>query len=176
MTAVPRELERVDYRLTGWLARHGLTVLRISLGVVFLWFGVLKFFPGLSPAADLASRTIEKLSVGSVSASTSLVLLATLETVIGLGLLLRVFQRVILLLLVLQLLGTLTPFVLFPDEVFTRFPYALSLEGQFIVKNAVLIGAAMVLGATVRGGGLVPQPEVKRVGERLQATEPPDVL
>ena len=176
MTAVPRELERVDYRLTGWLARHGLTVLRISLGIVFLWFGVLKFFPGLSPAADLASRTMEKLSGGAVSASTSLILLATLETVIGLGLLLRVFQRVILLLLILQLLGTLTPFVLFPGEVFTRFPYALSLEGQFIVKNAVLIGAALVLGATVRGGGLVPQPEVKRVGERLQATEPPDVL
>jgi len=176
MTAVPRELERVDYRLTGWLARYGLSFLRISLGVVFLWFGVLKFFPGLSPAAGLASRTIERLSGGAIGAQASLVLLAVLETVIGLGLLLRVFQRVILLLLVVQLLGTLTPFVLFPDEVFTRFPYALSLEGQFIVKNAVLIGAAMVLGATVRGGGLVPQPEVKKAGDRLQATEPPDVL
>ena len=54
------------------------------------------------------------------------------------------------------MLGTLTPIVLFPHEVFTHVPYAPTLEGQYIIKNIVLIGAAMVVGATVRGGGLVP--------------------
>lgn len=55
--------------------------------------------------------------------------------------------------------GTLMPLVLFPGDAFTRIPYAPTLEGQYIIKNAVLISAAIVLGATVRGGGLVPENE-----------------
>jgi hypothetical protein len=54
--------------------------------------------------------------------------------------------------------GTITPLFLFPTETFTAFPYAPTLEGQYIIKNIVLVGAAMVVGATVRGGGLVAQP------------------
>jgi len=98
-------------------------------------------------------------------------ILAALERVIGLGLLLGVFLRVVLLLLAVQMLGTLTPLVLFPREVFTLVPLAPTLEGQYIIKNAVLISAAMVLGATVRGGGLVSQPEVKQVAEKLESAE-----
>jgi hypothetical protein len=55
------------------------------------------------------------------------------------------------------MLGTFTPLVLFPAETFTVFPFAPTLEGQYIIKNLVLIGAAMVVGATVRGGGLSPE-------------------
>jgi uncharacterized membrane protein YphA (DoxX/SURF4 family) len=139
------------------MARHGLPLLRISLGVVFLWFGGLKFFPGLSPASDLAARTIETLSFGIVPAKVSMPLLAAWECLIGLGLLLGIFMRATLLLLAFQMAGTLTPLLLFPGEVFTRIPYAPTLEGQYIIKNAVLISAAIVLGATVRGGGLVPE-------------------
>lgn len=81
----------LDARITNWMARHGVPLLRISLGIVFLWFGAL------------------------------------------------------------------TPLVLFPGEVFTRIPYAPTLEGQYIIKNAVLVSAAIVIGATVRGGGLVAE-------------------
>lgn len=172
MTGVPSALVSLDVRLTEWLARHGVTFLRISLGVVFLWFGVLKFFPGLSPATDLAGRTITQLSGGLVGHDAAVQGLAVLESLIGLGLILGVFMRVVLLLLALQMLGTLTPLVLFPREVFTLVPLAPTLEGQYIIKNAVLISAAMVLGATVRGGGLVAQPEVKKVAEQLEGTEP----
>lgn len=160
MPDVPPQLERVDVRLTKWMARHGVTMLRISLGVVFLWFGVLKFFSGLSPAQDLAARTIEVLTGGTVGPSVSVPVLATWESLIGLGLLTGVFLRAVILLLLVQMLGTLTPLVLFPDEVFMRIPFAPTLEGQYIIKNAVLISAAIVLGATVRGGGLVARPEV----------------
>ena len=162
MPTLPARLEPIDIRLTHWMARHGVKLLRISLGVVFLWFGVLKFFPGLSPAHDLAARTISLLTFGLVGPAVSVPLLAAWECVIGLGLLFGVFLRAILLLLAAQMLGTLTPIVLFPDEVFTRIPYAPTLEGQYIIKNAVLISAAIVLGATVRGGGIVVEP-----GERL---------
>ena len=137
------------------MASNGLRLLRISLGVVFLWFGFLKFFPGLSPASDLAARTISVLSFDTVPAEVSVPLLAAWECVIGVGLILGIFMRATLLLLALQMAGTLTPLLFFPGEVFTRVPYAPTLEGQYIIKNAVLISAAIVLGATVRGGGLV---------------------
>jgi uncharacterized membrane protein YphA (DoxX/SURF4 family) len=156
---LPAILQPLDLRITSWMARNGLPLLRISLGVVFLWFGVVKFFPGLSPAHSLAGRTIEQLSFGIVQPSLSIPLLAAWECVIGLGLIVGVWMRLILLLLFLQMLGTLTPIFLFPEEVFYRIPYAPTLEGQYIIKNFVLISGALVLGATVRGGALVADPK-----------------
>lgn len=158
MNDLTRRFDIVDVRITNWMARHGLPLLRISLGLVFFWFGALKFFPGLSPAQELAARTIQTLTLGRVSPELSVPVLATWECLIGLGLLFGVFMRATLLLLAVQMAGTLMPLVFFPHEVFTRIPYAPTLEGQYIIKNAVLISAAIVLGATVRGGRLVAQP------------------
>jgi hypothetical protein len=72
-------------------------------------------------------------------------------------------MRITLLLLFLQMAGTFTPILLFPAEVFTRIPYAPTLEGQYIIKNLVLISAGIVIGATVRGGAVVADPEVVRI-------------
>ncbi len=155
---LPEPLEPIDVRITAILARWGIPVLRIGLGVVFLWFGVLKFFPGASPAETLAARTIEQLTGGAIGPSVSLPVLATWESLIGVGLLAGRFMRATLLLLALQMLGTLAPLVLFPAETFSTFPSVPTLEGQYIIKNVVLIGAAMVVGATVRGGRLEPEP------------------
>ncbi|MBF8289415.1 MAG: hypothetical protein HW391_383 [Chloroflexi bacterium] len=155
---LPERLEPIDVRITAALARWGVPVLRIGLGIVFLWFGALKFFPGASPAETLAARTIELLTGGAVGPSVSLPVLATWESLIGIGLLAGRFMRATLLLLGLQMLGTLTPLVLFPAETFSSFPLVPTLEGQYIIKNIVLIGAAMVVGATVRGGQLDPEP------------------
>lgn len=152
-------LDRLDATITDLLARLGIPVLRIGLGVVFLWFGVLKFVPGASPADDLAARTIERLSLGLVGPAVSVPLLAAWETLIGLGLLSGRFLRATLLLLAVQMLGTLTPLVLFPAETFRVFPIAPTLEGQYILKNVVLIGAGMAVGATVRGGRIEPEPD-----------------
>ena len=157
-SALARTYDRLDARITGFLARAGVPTLRIGLGIVFLWFGALKFFPGLSPAAELATRTIEQLSGGAIPPSTSLPILAAWETLIGLGLLSGRFLRATLFLLAAQMAGAITPLFLFPGETFTQFPYAPTLEGQYIIKNIVLIGAAMVVGATVRGGRLAPEP------------------
>jgi len=140
------------------MAKHGLLLLRLSLAIVFLWFGALKFLPGGSPAEDLATRTISVLTGGRIAPNLALVVLAVWECLIGLGLLTGRFLRATLLLLFVQMLGTLTPLVLFPMEVFARFPLVPSLEGQYIIKNLVLISAGVVLGATVRGGQLEPDP------------------
>lgn len=155
MQTLRSSFERVDVRVTSWLARYGVTLLRISVGIVFFWFGVLKFFPGLSAAQELATRTIEVLTFGVVPPSVSILVLAVWECVVGVGLIFGIYLRVTLLLLVLQMLGTITPIFLFPQEAFTRIPYAPTLEGQYIIKNLVLISAALVIGATVRGPTVV---------------------
>jgi uncharacterized membrane protein YkgB len=155
---LPAPLEPVDIRLTTWMARHGITLTRISLGVVFLWFGAIKFVPGWSPAADLAARTIERITFGLVAPELGLPLLAAWESLIGIGLLLGRFLRLTLLLLFVQMPGTMLPLVLFPSETFTAFPHAPTMEGQYIIKNLVLIAAAIVIGATVRGGELRSEP------------------
>jgi uncharacterized membrane protein YphA (DoxX/SURF4 family) len=155
---VPGRVRRLDLAVTSWMARYGPSLLRVSLGVVFLWFGALKLLPDLSPAQDLATRTISVLSFGLVPPSVSLPVLAIWECVIGIGLIVGRGLRFFLLLLYLQMLGTLTPIVLFPHEVFARFPYAPTLEGQYIIKNVVLISAGIVVGATVRGGRMVAGP------------------
>ena len=150
-------LDRLDAAITTTLARLGIPVLRMSLGIVFFWFGVLKFFPGLSPAQDLAERTIHDLTLGLVGPSISLPVLAAWETVIGVGLIAGRFLRATLFLLAVQMLGTFLPLVFYPSETFTQFPFAPTLEGQYIIKNLVLIGAAMVVGSTVRGGRIEPE-------------------
>ena len=152
--------DRIDRRITGWMARNGLLLLRIALGIVFLWFGALKLVPGLSPAETLAGRTIETLTLGLVPTPVAVPILALWEVAIGVGLLVGRWMRVTLALLFVQMLGTITPLVLFPAETFTRFPWAPTLEGQYIVKNIVLVTAAIVLGATVRGGQLIADPEL----------------
>lgn len=160
---------RIDIKMTTWMARHGLLLLRISLGVVFLWFGFLKFFPNLSPAEELAGRTIETLSLGLIKPNVSLPFLAAWECLIGLGLITNKFMRATLLLLFVQMLGTVTPLLLFPIDTFTRFPYAPTIEGQYIIKNLVLISAAIVLGATVRGGGVIADPDIVKEARLREA-------
>ena len=152
---------RVDAAITRWMARNGVRLLRISLGIVFFWFGFLKFFPGLSPATELALKTINSLTFGMVPPAVAINVLAAWESAIGLGLIFGVAMRATLLLLFVQMLGTVTPLFLYPELTFTRIPYAPTLEGQYIIKNIVLVSAAIVIGATVRGGGLVPEPVSK---------------
>jgi uncharacterized membrane protein YphA (DoxX/SURF4 family) len=155
---LPNLLRPIDIRITAWMAKHGVTIVRVALGLVFFWFGILKFFPGLSPAEQLAGRTIEHITFGVITPNVALPILATWECAIGIGLFTGVALRATLLLLFTQMLGTLMPLVLFPSETFIVFPLAPTLEGQYIIKNVVLISAAIVVGATVRGGRLVAKP------------------
>lgn len=148
----------IDRRLTHWLAEHGLTLLRISIGLIFVWFGVLKFWPGLSPADQLATETIDLLSFGLITEDLARVLLAILEVAIGIGLITGMFIRFTLLLLVGQMLGAVTPLFLFPEVTWSQL-LVPTLEGQYILKNIVVVSAALTIGATVRGGRLIDDPE-----------------
>jgi uncharacterized membrane protein YkgB len=136
------------------MARHSITLLRISIGIIFFWFGLLKLLPDMSPAEGLVRETLPFVPMRFF-----IPFLAIWEMLIGLGFMAGVFKRTTLLLLLLQMPGTLSPIILRPDLVFTVFPYGLTLEGQYIVKNLALISAGLVIGATVRGGRLVSDSE-----------------
>ena len=145
------------------MAGNGLRLLRWSLGIVFFWFGALKFFPGLSPADQLALATIDRLTFGLIPPDTARLLLALLEVAIGIGLITNRFIRLTLLLLFGQMAGAVTPLFLFPDRIWARPPFVLTLEGQYIIKNAILISAGLVIGATARGGRLIAEPPDERI-------------
>jgi uncharacterized membrane protein YphA (DoxX/SURF4 family) len=136
------------------MAQYGIIIMRVGLGIVFFWFGALKLFAGQSPAEDLVRNTTY-----FIDADIFLPVLAIWEMAIGLGLIFGKFMRITLLLLFLQMPGTALPLLILPDAVWTHFPYGLTLEGQYIVKNLVLIGAGLVLGGTVRGGRIVSEPD-----------------
>ena len=157
-TSIADSYRRAERRAVGWMAANGIALLRLSLGIVFVWFGALKFVPGSSPAEQLAGATMAKLTLGMVGPKAALPVLALWETWVGLALVLGVHLRVALALLLLQMAGTLMPLVLYPSLTFVRFPFAPTLEGQYILKNLVLISAAIVIGATLRGGKLTAQP------------------
>lgn len=132
------------------MGKNGIRLLRLSLGIVFLWFGALKFFPGLSPAQSLAGTTMSQLSFRVLSPDVAVLILAVWECLIGLGLITSSFLRATLFLLWVQMLGTITPLFLYTSDCFTVVPIAPTLEGQYIIKNLVLIAAGIVIGATVR--------------------------
>jgi uncharacterized membrane protein YkgB len=154
MTTLSERYEKTEIKIVNWMGRYGISLLRISMGIVFFWFGFLKFFPGISPAEGLATKTIETLSFGILTPKVSIIILAVWESLIGLGFLSGKFLRATLVLLFLQMLGTITPLFLFPHEAFTAIPYAPTLEGQYIIKNLVLISAGLVIGGTLRGAKL----------------------
>ena len=137
--------DRVDRTIAGFMRQYGFVFLRVAVAVVFIWFGALKFFPGLSPATNLVARTVYWFPP-----DVFIPMLAAWEVLIGISLLVRPLVRVAILLLFLQMGGTFLPLVLLPDATWVRAPYAPTMEGQYILKNLVIIGAALVIGSTVR--------------------------
>ncbi|RXK00417.1 doxx family protein [Arcobacter sp. CECT 8986] len=112
---------------------------RIALGIIFIWYGALKFFPQLSPAEALATQTIDILFMHLIPASLSIKLLAVWEVFVGVGLVFGIYLRVALILFFVHMVCTFTPLFILPDVSFTKAPYAFTLVGQYIVKNVVFI-------------------------------------
>ena len=144
-------LHIIEDKIIDWMAVNGIYLLRISVGIIFFWFGFQKFFPGISSAEDIATRTIDVLSLGIVQDPYSMPILATWETLIGLGFLTGKFLRTTIILLYLQMAGTIFPLFVFPDETFYMVPFVPTIEGQYILKNIILITAAMVIIAWDQG-------------------------
>uniref|UniRef100_UPI004048E942 doxx family protein n=2 Tax=Roseivirga sp. TaxID=1964215 RepID=UPI004048E942 len=125
--------------------KHQHQLLRISIGVLFIWFGLLKFFPGASPAERLATDTIQILTFHLIPASINFKILATMELLLGLLLVFSKEYKITFWLLVFHMLATFTPLFILSDVTFKQVPFKLSLEGQYIIKNLVILCCAFIL-------------------------------
>lgn len=168
-TSVMRRTARVALRLFAlvnagevkvhrWLMRYSVTALRISMGLVYFSFGFLKYFPGISPAQDLALATTHLLSFGLVPSvvpnGVAMMLIATLECAIGLFLIAGRWLRLAICLLAVQLAGILSPVVLLAARLFAGPHHMPTLEGQYVLKDVILVAAAMVIATSLRGGAV----------------------
>ncbi|MGW9685184.1 hypothetical protein [Flagellimonas sp. 2504JD1-5] len=120
-------------------------LLAISIGVVYVWFGSLKFFPSLSPAEGLAKNTIHELTFGFLPDSLSIILLAIMEVGIGLCLLLNIWRKQTIAVALFHMALTFAPLLLFPSESFQEPPLVPTLLGQYIGKNFIIVAALLTL-------------------------------
>ena len=144
MSRLKNLISTYDAWIAGTMHRYGFILLRISLAIVFIWFGMLKPL-GLSPAASLVAQTAFWFDPDWF-----IPVLGYWEVLIGLLMLFRRTVRVAILLLFLQMPGTFMPIFVLPEVVFTQAPFGLTLEGQYIIKNITLIAAAIAVGGTVK--------------------------
>ncbi|MDX1994492.1 MAG: hypothetical protein SF029_19070 [bacterium] len=128
------------------LAKHGFTLLRLSIALCYIWFGALKLVPGASPIEGFIFEAMGFLPLAFLYP-----LLAVWEIAVGVGFLTNKFPRVTIFLMLMQMGGAMSPLILRPDLIFTTFP-AYTLVGQYIVKDFILVAAALVLFVGVRGG------------------------
>ncbi|MCP3987871.1 MAG: hypothetical protein GY724_02255 [Actinomycetia bacterium] len=146
-------LDRIERVAIGWMAHWSIRVAEISLGVIYIWFGLLKFAPDLSPAEELVEATVTAVSSATrIPFPTALAfgLLAMWEVMTGLGFVIRRYRRIAIWMLIPHLLVTALPLVLVPELVWTRAPLGLTMEGQYIITNLVLFSAGLVVGAATR--------------------------
>ena len=130
--------ERNIYR---WMDENENWMLRVAMGIVFIWFGALKPL-GLSPAADLVAQTTFWIPIDNFNN-----VLGFWEILIGVSFMYKPLLRLALILLAFHMPGTALPFIILPEQTFASFPFVLTLEGQYIVKNLVLVAAAIAIGA-----------------------------
>ena len=134
------KISKLDKLMVKDMRKWGIPVLRVALGIVFLWFGALKIF-GVTPVADLVGQTYSFFPVAEF-----LVFLGVWEVAIGIGLILKVFLRSVLAILWLQMLGTFIASILEPSMFFNGNIFLLTIEGEFLVKNLVLVASGIVIG------------------------------
>jgi uncharacterized membrane protein YkgB len=140
-------VEWTDQTLVRFMSAYGIHLLRWAIAMLYLWFGSLKLIDA-SPAADLVVRTVFWLPP-----LIALVFVGSWEVLIGAGLLFThpLVLRATLFLLWLQIAGTFQVFFLLPEAAFQGGnPLFPTLEGQYAIKNLVLIAAGLVIGSTVR--------------------------
>ena len=147
-------IQKLDAAIHRVLLAHSIVLLRIIVGLVFLAFGLLKFFPDVSPVEELTIKTTDALSFDLIPGHIAIVLIASLECIIGLLLIAGRFLRTAIYLLAGQLIGILAPLALFTGRLFDGPHNAPTLEGQYVIKDIILVASGFVVASTLPG--LVP--------------------
>ena len=137
-------INKLDQKIAKWMQNWSIPAIRISFGIIFLWFGILKPF-GVSSAEDLLKSTVAWLPLGSPEFW--LIIIGWWEVAIGVTFLFKRTTKIAIALLFLQMFGTFMPLVLLPEVTFQNRNILMpTLEGQYIIKNVMIISAALVLG------------------------------
>lgn len=139
-----RLVDRFDRFIAAWMHRWGHMAHRVALGVLFIWYGLLKQF-GVKTTTSILAHTVY---FGDPDAM--VLILGWWEVAIGVCLLFHPLVRVALLLMAIRLPGTMLALVLKTDVCWVQFPFAPTPEGQYLIKDIVVLTAAMVIGGTVR--------------------------
>jgi uncharacterized membrane protein YkgB len=156
VTPFRKRFLQLEDRVHHQLVLHSISALRIAVGAIFLGFGALKYFPGVSPAQNLTEATTHIIFLGLIPGGVALAGIATLECFIGLCLLANHWMRLAVWLLAIEFVGVLAPLALLPSRLFNGPHNAPTLEGQYVLKDLILVTAALVIVAgTFRGGQLV---------------------
>lgn len=142
-----KHVEAVDLQLIHWFQKWYTPLARGSLFVVYFWFGILKIL-GLSPATPLA-EALTLRTVGPQWFEPLYLTLAVVECVIGLLFLFPQLTRLAIAVMIGHMVLVCSPLILLPDMVWI-YPFVLSLEGQYIIKNIVLLAVAISIASTVR--------------------------
>ena len=120
-------------------------IIRISVGLVYLIFGFLKFFPGLSPAEELATHTIQTLTLGFLPSYFGLMGLALFETLLGICLILNWQNNLVIYSAIAHIILTFTPLFIVPEQLFGENEFIFTLLSQYIFKNIIILGALLTL-------------------------------
>lgn len=141
--------DEIDSKISTFMERWGILAVRISFGIIFIWFGILKPL-GISSAEPLVLATVPWLPV--FEGETWVAIIGWWEVLIGVAFLFKRTIRIAIGLLALQMVGTFLPLIMLPEITFQAgyFPYGPTMEGQYIIKNLMIISAALVVGGTVR--------------------------
>ena len=132
-------------KLGEFIQRNCVQISSISIGIIYTWFGVLKFFPGYSPAEALAQKTLTALTLNTISPETLLLLLGIVELFIGITLIINVRKRFLFYAILIHMIGTFLPFFLFPELTFNKPPLGFSIVGQYIMKNLVILSGVLII-------------------------------
>lgn len=136
--------QRIDHWLSKKMGFIGIPALRISFAIIFFWFGILKPL-GLSPAEGLLKQTVTWLPFGSPDVW--LHIIGYWEVAIGIFFLFKKTSKIAIALLFLQMAGTFMPLIFLPEVTYQNGnPLTLTLEGQYIIKNLLIISGALVIG------------------------------
>lgn len=152
--ARPTTGARALRRLAEQINTRSLVLLRVTVGIVFVGFGALKLFPSTSPAEQLAVDAATKMTLGLVPETVLLLSLAALETAIGIGLITGGrLLRPALVAFFLHMGGVFSTLFLLPDAMWQPHSPAPTMEGQYVVKNVVLVAVCLVVAADAWGRG-----------------------
>lgn len=127
------------FNFSNSIEKHSILIMRISLAIVYIWFGALKVF-GMSPAGELVEETVYWFRP-----EIFIPILGICEVIIGLGLLVKKLVPITIFLLLLHMGVTFFPVFILQTVCFNAFPYCPTLVGQYIIKNLVLISGALVI-------------------------------